>query len=330
MAAAIYTVRRRWLANLCLNTAIESDTNMQEHHHDHGHHHQHSPAQQGVLLWALLITLGFAVVEALVGWWSGSLALLGDAGHMVSDSFALGFASLAAWIARKPPTPRHTYGLGRADVLAAMINGLFMLLVVAGIAMEAVDRFRHPQSIAGGAVISVALMGLVINAAVAMLLHRGEQTLNVRAAMLHVIGDLLGSVAALLAGLVVFFSGWTPIDPLLSLFICALILFSSARLLREAVHIVMEGVPSHIDLAEVGEAMLAGNERIRSVHDLHIWNLSSGTIALSAHVVVDSMENWDELLEQQRQLLHDRFSIEHVTLQPETGTHVLRPMSRVQ
>jgi cobalt-zinc-cadmium efflux system protein len=328
MVAAIYTSRRR-LVNLCLNTAIEPGANMKENHH-HDHHHEHSPAQQGVLLWALLITLGFAAVEALAGWWSGSLALLGDAGHMVSDSFALGFASLAAWIARKPPTPRHTYGLGRADVLAAMINGLFMLLVVAGIAMEAVDRFRHPQPIAGGAVISVALMGLVINAAVAMLLHRGEQTLNVRAAMLHVIGDLLGSVAALLAGLVVYFSGWTPIDPLLSLFICALILFSSARLLREAIHIVMEGVPRHIDLEEVGQTMLAASERVLSVHDLHIWNLSSGMIALSAHVLVNDLQNWDELLAQLRRLLQERFGIEHVTLQPETGTHVLRPMSRVQ
>ncbi|MCG6974854.1 MAG: cation diffusion facilitator family transporter [Acidiferrobacterales bacterium] len=300
------------------------------HDHPHSHTSGHMPAQQSVLVWALLITLGFAAVEALAGWWSGSLALLGDAGHMVSDAFALGFASLAAWVARKPPTPTHTYGLGRADVIAAMINGLFMLVVVAGIAIEAIDRFRSPQPVLGGAVISVALLGLVINAIVAALLHRGEQTLNVRGAMLHVIGDLLGSVAALIAGLVVYSTGWTPIDPILSLFICALILFSSVRLLREAVHIVMEGVPPHIDLRQVGETMLAGSERVRSVHDLHIWNLSSGTIALSAHVLVDSLDNWDELLEQQRQLLHDRFGIEHVTLQPETGTHVLRPMSRVQ
>ena len=299
--------------------------------HDHHQHHHHSGATgSGVLLPALVLTLSFAGVEAAAGWWSGSLALLGDAGHMVSDAFALGFAALAAWVARRPASARHSYGLGRADVVAAIINGLFMLVVVMGIVIEAIERLRDPQPVAGIVVIVVALMGLVINIVVATILSRGEQTLNIRAAMLHVLGDLLGSVAALFAGVVIYFTGWMPIDPILSLFICGLIVISSLRLLREALHVIMEGVPAHIDLAKVGEAMAEVDTRINSVHDLHIWTLSSGTIALSAHLEVESLAGWDQLMQQERHMLRQRFGIEHVTLQPETGTHVLRPMSRVQ
>lgn len=298
---------------------------------EHHHHHHHVPEAAGkTLVMALVLTLGFAGIEALAGWWSGSLALLGDAGHMVSDAFALGFAAIAAWVARRPPSEQHSYGLGRADVIAALVNGIFMLLIVAGIVIEAIERLRQPRPVAGVAVMGVALTGLMINVLVAMVLSRGERTINTRAAMLHVIGDLLGSVAALVAGIVIYVTGWTPIDPILSLFICLLIVVSSLRLLREALHIIMEGVPSHLDLAEVGEAMTGTSRHVRSVHDLHIWNLSSGTIALSAHVLVDGLEHWDELLEQERKMLHDQFGIDHVTLQPETGTHVLRPMTRVQ
>ncbi len=295
-------------------------------HHQHTHHGV--AAGSGALLLALVLTLSFAFVEAVAGWWSGSLALLGDAGHMVSDAFALGFAALAAWIAKRPASTRHSYGLGRADVVAAMVNGLFMLVVVLGIVIEAIERFREPQPVAGVAVIGVALVGLVINIVVAVILSRGEQTLNTRAAMLHVIGDLLGSLAALIAGVVIYFTGWTPIDPLLSLFICGLIVLSSLRLLREALHVIMEGVPAHIDLAKVGRAIVEADRSVIEVHDLHIWALSSGTIALSAHLEVENLSSWDQLLEQEREMLRQQFGIEHVTLQPETGTHVLRPMPR--
>lgn len=295
-------------------------------HHEHRHHG--AAAGSRALLLALVLTLSFAFVEAVVGWWSGSLALLGDAGHMVTDAFALGFAALAAWIAKRPASIRHSYGLGRADVVAAMVNGLFMLVIVLGIVTEAIERFREPQPVAGLAVISVALVGLMINIVVAVILSRGEQTLNTRAAMLHVIGDLLGSLAALIAGTVIYFTGWMPIDPLLSLFICGLIILSSLRLLREALHVIMEGVPAHIDLARVGKAMAEADRSVIDVHDLHIWALSSGTIALSAHLEVENLSSWDQLLEQEREMLRQQFGIEHVTLQPETGTHVLRPMPR--
>ena len=172
----------------------------------------------------------------------------------------------------------------------------------------------------------VASLGLLINVSVAMLLHHGAQDLNTRAALLHVMGDLLGSVAALVAGGVIYFTAWTPIDPLLSLLICALILVSALRLLREVLHVIMEGVPPYIDLPTVGRA-LAGVRHVSSIHDLHIWTLSSGRIALSAHVVLDDMVHWDAILGDMRALLLDEFAIDHVTLQPEpaqAGTRVIQ------
>jgi cobalt-zinc-cadmium efflux system protein len=274
------------------------------------------------LVAALLITLGFAGVEAAAGWWAGSLALLSDAGHMVTDATALGLAALATWVARRPPSERHSYGLGRAEVIAALVNAVTILGVVTGIVLEAIRRLRTPAPVAGGAVMAVAALGLVVNTAVAWMLSRGEQTLNTRAALVHVMGDLAGSVAALLAGAIIYFSGWTPVDPLLSMLICALILYSSLQLLREALHVLMEGVPLHLDLSEIGSA-IAEARGVLSVHDLHIWTLSSGRIALSAHVVLSDMADWPAMLATLRQLLHDRYYIEHVTLQPESLTYKL-------
>ena len=286
-----------------------------------GHHH-HDLHGGRSLTWGVGLTAGFALVEALGGWWSGSLALLGDAGHMVSDATALGLAAFAAWVARQPPSARHSYGLVRAEAVAALVNGLFMLLVVGGIALHAMERLRNPQPVAGGTVMLIALLGLAVNIVVAKILHGGAQTLNTRAALLHVMGDLLGSVAALAAGTIIYFTGWTPIDPLLSLLICALILVSSMRLLRDVLHVIMEGVPPYLDLPEVGRAM-AAVPGVRSIHDLHIWTLSSGLVALSAHVVVQDMARWQDTLDALRRLLHDRYHIEHVTLQPETGDQAL-------
>ncbi len=278
--------------------------------------HGHEASSGRTLLWGLGITAGFAVVEAIGGWWSGSLALLGDAAHMISDATALALAAFAAWVARQPPSARHSYGLVRAEAVAALVNGLFMLVVVGGIAYHAVERLRHPHEVAGGVVMGIAAVGLAVNLVVARILHHGEQTLNTRAALLHVLGDLLGSVAALIAGAVIYFTGWTPIDPLLSLLICVLILVSSLRLLRDVLHVIMEGVPPYLDLPAVGRAM-AGVPGVRSVHDLHIWTLSSGLVALSAHVVIDSMDRWEAVLAALRELLKERYGIEHITLQPE-------------
>ncbi len=293
----------------------------------HGHHHHdHSPTHRHALGFALLLTLGYAAVEAGVGLWSGSLALLGDAGHMVTDASALGIAALAARLALRPPSARHSYGLARIEVLAALVNALVMLGVVAFIAWEALERLQTPAPVQGVAVMITAAVGLLINGSVAWVLTHGDDTLNVRAALLHVMGDLLGSVAALAAGAVIWLTGWTPIDPLLALLICVLILYSTLNILREALHVMMEGVPLHMELEEVGRAM-AAVAQIRSVHDLHIWTLGSGRIALSAHIVLHRLGDWEMLLPQLERLLLERFGIDHVTLQPElTAQHVLRQM----
>ena len=296
--------------------------------HVHAGHTHGAPQQTASrrLLIALALTIGFAGVEALAGLWSGSLALLGDAGHMVTDAVALALAALAAWIATHPPSARHSYGLGRAEVVAALANALFMIAIVIGIVVEAIERLRAPQPVAAGVVVLVASTGLAVNVAVVLALRRGGQTLNMRAAVLHVMGDMLGSIAALIAGAVIYFTGWTAIDPILSLFICLLILLSSLVLIRDALHVIMEGVPAHLDLHEVGRAMASADTRVKSVHDLHIWTLSSGMIALSAHVMIDDMNQWQEILRRLAGLLRERFGIEHVTVQPETATYVLRPL----
>src|SRR5512139_1703852 len=287
----------------------------------HGHdHHTHAHAGgNGTLLVALLLTLSFAGIEALAGWWSGSLALLSDAAHMFTDSSALGLAAAAAWLARRPPSFRHSYGLVRAEVLAALFNSLLMLVLLGYIVHEAIDRFSAPHAIAGKTVIGVAVIGLGVNLLVAWVLSRGEHTMNSRAALLHVLGDALGSVAAISAGIVIVTTGWTPIDPLLSMLVAALILVSALRLLREVVHVLMEGVPGHVELDVVGRD-LAALDGVRRVHDLHVWTLSSGSIALSAHLEIGNLADWPGILAAARQALDAHHGIRHVTLQPEVPT----------
>lgn len=297
---------------------------MHHHHHDHGHaHHPKGPSSGRVLTWALVLTLGFAAVEAIGGWLAGSLALLGDAGHMVTDSAALGLAAFAAWVAQRPPSARHTYGLGRVETLAALVNALLMIALVAGISAAAVRRLLDPQPVEGGVVVWIALIGLGVNLLAAWLLMRGGGNLNVRAALLHVMGDLLGSVAALVSGVVISLTGWTRIDPILAIVIVLLILVSSVRVLREVLHALLEGVPMHLDLEQVGQAM-AETERVVEVHDLHIWSLSGESAALSAHVVVQRIDDWEPVFRGLRHLLAERFGIEHVTLQPEPVETILQ------
>lgn len=270
-----------------------------------------------MLLVPLLLTAGFALVEAIGGWITGSLALLGDAGHMLSDSAALGLAWLAAWIARKPASSRHSFGFLRAEVIVAAINGLLMLVVIAFIVFEAIDRLQMPQPVQGGEVMLIAFIGMLVNILVAWQLHKGQHNINARAAFLHVMGDLLGSAAALVAGALIYFTGWLAADPILSIFICVLILVSTLKLLREAVHVLMEGVPAHLNINDVSAAMTA-TQQVHEVHSVHIWALSSEVIALSAHVVLHDLRDWHEVLENLRKMLHDRFGIHHVTLQPES------------
>jgi cobalt-zinc-cadmium efflux system protein len=284
-------------------------------------HSHHAPSSRRALLLALFLTLLFAVVEVLAGWYSGSLALLGDAGHMLTDGLSLGIAAFTSWLALRAPSRRHSYGLGRAELLAALFNALFMIVVVVAISTAAVDRLLNPHPVEGETVTVVALIGLLINLFVAWLLSRSDKNINVRAALLHVIGDLLGSVAALISGVVITVTGWNPIDPILSLVIVVLILISSLRLLRDGLHLLLDGVPFTTDLAAVGHA-LAGIKGVREVHDLHIWPLSAERTALSAHLVVDDFSSWMRQLTSARVMLHHEFDIDHITLQPE-----LRPLS---
>ena len=287
-----------------------------DHGHGHGQHHGHGASASGkTLTLAVALTLAFAVVEALAGWWSGSLALVSDAGHMLTDGGALALAGFAAWLAKRPQSNRHTYGFARAEIVAGLVNAFFMLAVIAAITVSAIGRLRFPGPIAGETVTAVAVVGLMVNLVVAWLLARAERNLNTRGALLHVMGDLLGSVAALIAGVVVTYTGWTPIDPILSMVIAGLIFFSSLRLLREALHALMEGAPLHLSVEEIGQA-LAAHPGVTAVHDLHLWTISSDKITLSAHVVVEDMRQWGDLLAGLGGVL-ERYGISHYTLQPE-------------
>jgi cobalt-zinc-cadmium efflux system protein len=313
---------------------------MAQHKHDHGHHdHQHDNGHAGhdhsghahgknssrnVLLIALFCTLGFSLVEAIGGWFSHSLALLSDAGHMFSDALSLGLAALAAQLAKRPASAKHSYGLVRAEVIAASVNGLLMLGVIIYIVVEAVKRLQTPEPVQGFTVMIIAAIGLLVNIIVATMLSRGEHNLNTRAALLHVMGDLLGSVAALIAGAVIYFTGWMPIDPLLSIFVALLILVSTLNLLREALHVLMEGVPRNLDLQIIGER-IAKMPDVKSVHDLHIWTLASGQVALSSHISLINMNNWPNTLESIRLMLRKEYGIEHVTLQPESAQGITQP-----
>jgi len=284
----------------------------------HASHQNHAHGAGRTLLIALSITLGYALVEFVGGRIFGSLALMSDAGHMLSDSLALGLAAFAAWVAARPAGDRHSYGFARAEVVAAFVNGLAMLLIVVLIVVEAVARLLEPRPVAGLGVMVVAFCGLLVNLGVVFLIGRGERNLNTRAALIHVVGDLVGSVAAITAGAVIYFTGWQPIDALLSMVIALLILASTLRLSREALHVLMEGVPRGVSLEEVGQA-LSQIEGVRAVHDLHVWNISSGQVSLSAHVDMEDLANWPVLLEAARRMLKVRFGIAHVTLQPEVA-----------
>ncbi|HJV54265.1 MAG TPA: cation diffusion facilitator family transporter [Noviherbaspirillum sp.] len=283
---------------------------------DASHHHFTEGRTQGILGSALLLTFGFALVEAFAGFWSNSLALISDAGHMVTDASALGLALLAQVIAKRPPSAKHSFGFGRAEALAAFINALAMLAVVGWIGFEAIQRFAKPEQVKGEAVFTVAMIGLAINIVVAWVLSRDQQSVNTKAALVHVLGDLLGSVAALVAGGVIYYTGWLQIDPLLSLLVSALILKSTFGVLRESYHFLMEGVPHHIDYLQVGDD-LAAISGVLSVHDLHVWEMTPGQPALIGHVEICSMDEWPSVLRAIKAMLLEKHGIDHVTLQAE-------------
>jgi cobalt-zinc-cadmium efflux system protein len=277
-------------------------------------------------------TFVFGIAEAVVGWRSGSLALLSDAGHMLSDTLALGLAAVAGFLALQPPSARHTYGLVRAEVIAASVNGVLMLVVIVAIAYEAIIRLAHPAPVDAYPVMLIGVLGLALNGGLAFLLSHGEATLNRRAALIHVVGDALGSAAAVVAGGVILLTGWLPIDPLLSLLVAGLILSSTLSVLWDALHVLMEAVPKGLDLQHIG-ADMARLSGVRSVHDLHIWTLASGKTALSAHMELADLAAWPHVLDTARGMLRESYDIDHVTLQPElpvAATHIVHAVIPVR
>ena len=298
---------------------------MSAHHASHLHAHKKGDAQHlhyreerklGILLTALLLTFLFAGVEVIAGFWAESLALISDAGHMVTDAASLGLALLAQMIAKRPPSTKHSFGFGRAESLAAFVNGLAMLLLVVWISVEALTRFNAPHDVQGQTVTIVAVVGLFINIVVAWVLSKDKKSVNTRAALVHVMGDLLGSVAALIAGLVIQYTGWMQIDPILSLFVCALVLRSTIDVLKDSYHFLMQGVPHHINYVAVGSD-LRSVSGVLAVHDLHVWEMTPGEPALIGHVEIRDLQDWPETLRRIHLVLRDKHQIDHVTLQPE-------------
>ena len=248
--------------------------------------HATRQVKASVLGLAVLLTLGFSAVELVGGLLSNSLALIGDAGHMATDAASLLFALVANWLAREGADSHHSFGHARIEVLAAFINALVMFIVLGWICYEAIDRLTNPHEVSGGSVMLIATIGLLVNVAVAWSLSRDKKNVNTRAALVHVLGDLLGSVAAIVSGAVIYFGGPVEVDPILSLLICVLV-----------AHAAIPGV--------------------LSVHDLHVWVMSPGYSAITAHLRIDSHRSWPLILEAIRKHVKERFNIDHVALQPE-------------
>jgi cobalt-zinc-cadmium efflux system protein len=289
------------------------------HAHKQGdakHSHAKQVSNQNLLLIALVLTLGFSGVEGAAAYFANSLALISDAGHMVTDAAALGLALLAQIISRRPPSPKHSFGFGRAEALAAFVNSIAMLALVVWIMVEAVSRFYDPHKVDGLTVTVVAAIGLLMNIIVAWVLSRDKKSVNTRAALVHVMGDLLGSVAALIAGIVIQLTGWMPIDAILSILVSLLILKSTVSILRESYHFLMEGVPLHIDYLQVGSD-LKKVPGVLAVHDLHVWEMTPSFPALIGHIEIENMTEWPEIMARINEMLLNKHGIDHVTLQPE-------------
>jgi cobalt-zinc-cadmium efflux system protein len=281
-------------------------------------HAAHPPRDEPRLAVALTLTAGFMLAEAVGGWWSGSLALLADAGHMLTDTAALAVALVAARLARRPPDRWRTYGWRRAEVLAAAINGLALLLIAVGIAWEALARLREPVPILAGAMLAIALAGLAVNIVVFRLLHGGDQaSLNLRGATLHVLGDILGSIAVLVAGLVILATGWRPIDPLASLAVTLLILRSAWALVRDAVHVLMEGAPAGLDPPTLARDLERHVPTVIGVHHVHAWSIGGGSPLVSLHATVPPEADQDAVLSAIKARLAERFGVAHSVVQLE-------------
>lgn len=280
---------------------------------------EHSNMAGHRLRLAFFLTVVILAVEALAGWYSHSLALLSDAGHILSDVVALGLAWFAAVQAQRPADERRTYGYHRVGILTAMANGVTLVVIVIAVAYEAARRFAHPQPVHGGLVIGAALIAIVVNTSIALGLRGHTANLNVRTAMLHVVGDLAASIGVVIAGGVILLTGWLYADPLVSLGIAALIAFGAVRIVLDTVNILLEGTPKGVNLDEVRLEALR-TPGVRSVHDLHVWTLAPEQVALSAHLVIPEEQDAvasEHLVRELEQRLCARFGIGHTTIQLE-------------
>jgi len=290
------------------------------HSHGHGHGHVHAPVDFGrAFAIGIALNIVFVAAEAIAGLSTGSMALLADAGHNLSDVIGLLVAWGGATLAKRPPSKRFTYGLRGSTILAAMINALLLLVAIGAIALEAVQRFAHPQPVAGVTVMLIAGLGILVNGGTAMLFMRGRKTdLNIRGAYLHMAADAGVSAGVVIAGAVIVFTGAAWIDPLVSVAICFVIFWGTWGLLRDSVTMSLAGVPGEIDRDKV-EIELLISPGVTKVHDLHIWPMSTTEVALTAHIVIPRGHPGDEFLNEVRHRLGDKFGINHVTIQIETG-----------
>lgn len=293
------------------------------HSHGHGHHghnHDHGQANYGrAFAIGTALNVGFVIVEAVYGYFAHSLALFADAGHNLSDVLGLLLAWGASALARRPPTRRYTYGLRGSSILAALFNAILLLLAMGAIAWEAIRRFNDPSPVSGGTVIGVALVGIAINTATALMFISGRKSdLNIRGAFLHMAADAIVSAGVVLAGIAILVTGWLWFDPIVSLIIVAVVVVGTWQLLRDSVNLALDAVPEGISPQAV-QTYLAERPGVAQVHDLHIWAMSTTETALTAHLVMPSGYPGDAFLAETCKELHDHFGIEHATLQVETG-----------
>ncbi|WP_208589931.1 cation diffusion facilitator family transporter [Gracilibacillus suaedae] len=292
------------------------------HHHEHGHSHDHHYTNnKKALLISFICITAFMVVEVIGGFLTNSLALLSDAGHMLSDAFALGLSLFAFKLGEKAANAQKTYGYKRFEILAAFINGVTLLAISIYIFYEAYHRFLEPPNVSP-MMLWIAIIGLIVNISVAFILMSGGDTkgnLNMRSALLHVFGDLLGSVGAIIAGLLIMVFNWNMADPIASIIVAVLILISGYRVTRDSFHILMEGTPSYLSYEEI-ENKLVQIDGVINIHDLHVWTITSDFPALSCHMVVEEHIDRDLLLKKAANVLHDDFAIHHTTIQIE-GRH---------
>ncbi|MGO4547170.1 cation diffusion facilitator family transporter [Paenibacillus sp. 2TAB23] len=290
------------------------------HGHSHGHHgHSHAPNNKAGLLIALIITAGIMVLEFVGGLVTNSLALLSDSGHMLSDTAALALSLAAMWFAVRPRSSSRTYGFHRFEILAALLNGVTLFVIAAFIVVEAIKRFGEPPTVASGTMMIIAGIGLLANLASAWFLMRKadvKDNLNVRSAYLHVLGDAIGSVGAIIAGILMSLFSWYIADPIISVIVALLILKSAWGIIKSTVHILMEGTPANVDAEQVEKTLLR-IPGVKDVHDLHIWTITSGLDSLSCHLTVDDSVDCQSVLQQAISQIADEFHIEHTTIQVE-------------